>query len=82
MKPFLVPGHGLLLPGHDTTPSAARTTAGRWLLDRGVGPFTAEAATERADVRLAWWDPDAGFVQADHGAAPVVVVQLPEDVAP
>lgn len=83
MDPQWVTGHGLLLPGHDTTPSAARATAQQWLLDRRLDAFAAELVTERAEVRPAWWDAKAGFTAAEHPAAvPVVVVHLPEDVAP
>jgi hypothetical protein len=75
-------GHGLLLDGHDTTPSRAREAAQAWLLSRGVDAFDAEAATEQAPCGRAWWcGDDIGFGQAHHdGAQPVTVVHLPDQL--
>lgn len=84
MEPFVLPGHGLLLPGHATTPSAARAAAREWLLAAGVSAWDAEAGTEAAQVGLAWWGGEQlGFVQQGHDqAAAVTVVHLPPEAMP
>ena len=78
IKPQMIEGHGLMLPGHDTTPTRARADAQAYLLAHGATEFEAEARTERADVRLCWWGGESvGFVPDSHdGAAPVAMVQL------
>lgn len=83
MEIRVLPGHGLLLPGHATTPSAARTAAREWLLAAGVTAWDAEAGTEGAHVVRAWWGGERGFVQEHHDQAePVTVVHLPPEALP
>ena len=83
MEPHIVEGHGLLLPGHATTPSAARAAAREWLLAAGVSAWDAEAGTEGAQVARAWWGGELGFVQEHHDqAAAVTVVHLPPEAMP
>lgn len=74
----LIPGQGVMLPGHDITRTAARYTAKNHLTTAAGWDFDdADAATEQAPVARAWYDGHQ-FVAEDHdGAQPVTVVNLP-----
>lgn len=75
----VLPGQGLMFPGHIASQSTARTAARDWLLAHGVSEWDAEQATETAHCGRAWWaGPEVGFGQEHHdGVEPVTVVHLP-----
>jgi len=56
----------------------AAAAAEEWLLTSGMSPWDLAVLDLLAAGRIAWWRDDAGFVQAEHdGAELVVVVAVP-----
>lgn len=87
IKPFTIPRHGIVLPGHDILRADARAQAARMLVDEhGWTAVQADDATESAGVERAWWADDllddedrtGAFVGADHPQGVLVtVVNIP-----
>lgn len=68
--------HGVVLDGHDASPTDARARAAAFLTDAGVDLWLAD--TSAAIVQRAWWaGAEIGFCGSEHPAAePVAVVAI------